>query len=261
VASGRELDGLARDLASGQISRRVALGRLAGAAAGVTLASIPGASALASRSNKCPKSRRCGDKCCPKHASCKHGKCKCDAGYSKCGRKCVNFQSDATHCGDCDTVCDGGRDCIEGTCSECSTAEDCPQADGDCKAATCEDGVCGQVNDDGDFPALGQCFSSSCSGGTPMVQPLNQGDPCNESGGSVCDGAGNCVQSCSINSDCPGGTNDSCSKSFCATGICRTRETDGQQCGATTTGCPMTQHRDLCCSNGVCDTGCGNCSS
>ena len=121
MGSGRELDGLARDLASGQISRRAALGRLAGAAAGVTIASIPGASALASRSKKCPKSRRCGEKCCPKHAKCKHGKCKCVAGYSKCGKKCFDLQTSPKHCGDCDIACADGEVCSNGACMSLQT--------------------------------------------------------------------------------------------------------------------------------------------
>jgi hypothetical protein len=257
VARDKQLDALARELASGQISRRAALRRLAGAAIGLTVASVPGASALASTdSKKCPKSRRCGDKCCPKHASCKRGKCKCDSGYAKCGKKCVDFQSDATHCGDCDTVCDPGRACIGGTCAECSTPEDCPQADGDCKAATCENGVCGEVNDDNDFPSAGQCFSSSCVAGTPSVQPRDQGTACNENGGSVCNGSGQCVVPCSTNTDC-GGNASPCSKQFCAGGYCMTRETDGQECGAQ--GCGPGMIRALCCTNGICSQVCGDC--
>src|SRR5262245_47600714 len=100
MQGGRDLEGLARDLASGRISRRSALGRLAGAAAGVAIASIPGASALARSSKVCPRERRCGNKCCSKHAKCRHGKCKCVEGYAKCGKKCVDLQTNPKHCGD-----------------------------------------------------------------------------------------------------------------------------------------------------------------
>ena len=258
MSSGRELDQLARDLAQGGISRRTALGRLAGAALGVGIASIPGASALAAGdAKKCPKSRRCGDKCCPKHARCKRGKCKCDSGYTKCGKRCVDLQSDAAHCGDCDIACDEGRACIGGTCAECSAAEDCPQADGDCKAATCEDGVCGEVNDDGDFPSVGQCFESTCSDGTPNVHPVAQGAACNENGGSICNAQGDCVVPCSTNADC-GGTDSACSEHICQSGICLTRTTEGDFCGIQQCG-PPGFGREICCTGGTCSQICSTC--
>jgi hypothetical protein len=117
MGSGRGLDELARELAAGRISRRAALGRLAGGAAGLAIASIPGAEALGfTGSKRCPKSRRCDGKCCPNHAHCKHGKCTCDGGYTKCGRKCVDLQASPKNCGDCGHACVEGETCEAGEC-------------------------------------------------------------------------------------------------------------------------------------------------
>ncbi len=87
MGEGARLDDLARDLARGAISRRTALRRLAAGALGIGLAATPSALADELERGNCPKSRRCGKKCCPKGAKCKNGKCKCKGGKTKCGKK------------------------------------------------------------------------------------------------------------------------------------------------------------------------------
>lgn len=147
MGSGKDLDGVARDLATGQLSRRGALGRLFGAGAVAVAAAVP-ATALGDSPTKrrrrrdlkkCPSSRRCGNKCCPKFAKCKDGKCKCTGGLELCGKECVDLPSDHDHCGDCCTKCGEGQSCNGGKCfcdnptttwcgEECCTvAEACDQ--------------------------------------------------------------------------------------------------------------------------------------
>ena len=61
-----------------------------------------------------------------------------------------------------------------------------------------------QVADDSDLPPDdgNQCRGEICSGGTPSHPLQPQGTACNQNGGTLCDGMGNCVQ-CLMAADCP----------------------------------------------------------
>ncbi|MDX6587312.1 MAG: hypothetical protein QOI31_1785 [Solirubrobacterales bacterium] len=113
---GDRLDGLARELASGEISRRGALKRIVAAGLGLGAAATPGlAHALG---GGCPGNRvKCGKKCCPENAKCKKGKCKCKRGFTKCGKKCVDTETSLQHCGECENECVGDESCVEGVCA------------------------------------------------------------------------------------------------------------------------------------------------
>jgi hypothetical protein len=107
------LDAIARDLAAGAISRRTALRRFAGMSVAAVL---PGALFATHASAACPTSRRCKGRCCPNHAHCANGKCKCTKPYSKCGKSCRNLHTDAKNCGTCGHRCAAGETCAKGTC-------------------------------------------------------------------------------------------------------------------------------------------------
>lgn len=118
MASREDINGVARDLASGHVSRRAALGRLFGAGVGVAAVVSPVA-ALASRTKSCPKPRRCGDRCCSADKVCKDGKCvlSCGPGKTLCGDVCVNLKTDYLHCGACKCAeCGVGQACDNGKC-------------------------------------------------------------------------------------------------------------------------------------------------
>lgn len=42
---------------------------------------------------------------------------KCKGGTSKCGKQCVNLQTDSANCGACGAACTGGRSCTGGSCT------------------------------------------------------------------------------------------------------------------------------------------------
>ncbi|UQA56081.1 hypothetical protein [Polyangium aurulentum] len=123
----------------------------------------------------------------------------CD-GASRCV-ECV----EATDCG-VSTSCTTWS-CEENTCSrtiapEGPTAE---QSKGDCKERRCDvDGNEMDVALDSDIP-VGICRNGTCKDGVPDVYTTQEGLPCSEGGGKVCDGFGHCV-ACVIATDCGSGS-------------------------------------------------------
>ncbi len=106
----------------------------------------------------------------------------------------------------------------------CTTPAECPGQDTECQTRTCNLGVCGltfqpagtvistqilgdchrnqcdglgnivPVIDDGDpFIDGNQCTDDLCIAGTPVNPPSPAGTACTQNGGTMCDGAGNCV--------------------------------------------------------------------
>ena len=132
------------------------------------------------------------------------------------------------------TSCENGAGACDafGTCVECLVAVTCPGVDDECKTRTCLGGTCGfsftpagtptslqtpqdchvlQCNgagavvaaiNNGDLPFDGlQCTNDVCNAGVPSNPPFAAGSPCNELGGSYCNGTGQCVE-CVTNAQC-----------------------------------------------------------
>ncbi len=141
-------------------------------------------------------------------------------------------------------MCDG-----HGTCVGCLAASDCPGNDSDCATRTCvnstcafnlaapgtltqtqtagdcQDNICdgdggiAQIADDNDVANDGNpCTLEACTNGVPSSTPVGAGTSCNASGGTQCDGRGNCVGCLSVN-DCPG-TDTDCRQRTCNNGTC-----------------------------------------
>ncbi|MFO0684837.1 MAG: hypothetical protein U0234_22460 [Sandaracinus sp.] len=129
----------------------------------------------------------------------------------------------------------------------CQGPSDCPATGNECVMATCDLGVCGTmnlgsshivatqtsgdchivvcdgaggtttINDDSDPPPATECEAFTCNAGSVVSNPEPTTTTCT-TGGTVCDGAGNCV-ACNVPSDCPS-LGGECVVSFCMTHTC-----------------------------------------
>jgi hypothetical protein len=120
-----------------------------------------------------------------------------------------------------DNTC-GGADVAQGIEISAQTA-------GDCKKVVCDgNGGTEPVADPADVPDdpnPDDCMVPVCVGDTPGETEAPEGAACNQSGGSFCDGAGNCVE-CTEEEQCPIG--DPCETPTCVANVC----------GVDTSGCP-----------------------
>jgi hypothetical protein len=136
-----------------------------------------------------------------------------------------------------------------GACVGCLSATDCPGQDTACQTRVCSAGMCGfayapaglfvsdpvmgdckrnECNGSGQIVAapsptdlpndMNSCTGDTCVGGAPSFVPLAQGTVCNQNGGTMCNGAGACVQ-CVSPSTCPG-QDDECKVRSCDAGKC-----------------------------------------
>ena len=111
----------------------------------------------------------------------------------------------------------------------CASPIECPGADGDCSARTCNGGVCGE-----------------------SYSPF--GTACNEGGGEVCDGSGHCEKdlgtSCASAGEC---ASNACADGVCCDdacdGACEACDTSPGQCTPVVAGADP----DSECGGGVCD--------
>jgi hypothetical protein len=149
------------------------------------------------------------------------------------------------------TSCGGAKICdANGNCVGCVVVGDCAGTDTECHHRICDvGGVCKVINedlgtrlssqtlndckadvcdgnggettevDDTDKPVDGlQCTSDVCTSGVPTNPPVTSGTACTESGGTMCNATGQCVE-CLALTDCTGSEND-CQTRTCISGSC-----------------------------------------
>jgi plastocyanin len=148
------------------------------------------------------------------------------------------------------TVCGANQACDgAGACTGCVTAATCPGTDTECQTRTCAASVCGfsfmasgtavamqtagdckknqcngagaivSANDNVDLPVdANQCSNDVCTSGVPSNPPTSAGSVCAQNGGTLCSGAGVCVQ-CLTASTCPG-VDTECQARTCTLGAC-----------------------------------------
>jgi hypothetical protein len=180
----------------------------------------------------------------------------------------------------------------QGQCVGCTVASDCSGTDDFCKTKTCVNNVCGvsftgantplpaadqTAGDCGtkvcngtgsittvaaptDVPVDGNaCTLDQCTGGTtPANPPAPPGASCS-TGGTVCDGAGACVQCVNV-SQC--GTAAVCNTKACVNNACVNGfSPPGTPCGAASCTGGVAQAEDTCNGSGSCQQGAStNCS-
>jgi plastocyanin len=161
-----------------------------------------------------------------------------------------------------------GTACMEKACNEgmCGldmlpAGTEVPDEDvpGDCQVAVCDaqGNVAGET-DDTDVPDDGEdCTVDGCMQGNPTSLSAPAGAPCMTGGGTVCDGAGSCVE-CNDTPDCSGGevcVDNQCVPPSCMDAVLNGDETDTDCGGPVCAGC---MNGLMCvidddCSSGFCD--------
>lgn len=151
--------------------------------------------------------------------------------------------------------------CDAGMCSEAfapAGTQTTAQVLGDCKLSVCDGaGQIASQNDDTDISSdQNECTEDTCVDGTAMSEPVPSGATCSEGGGTVCDGAGACVE-CVSNADCMMGIcgpGNVCITELCNDAVKNGSETD-VDCGGM--DCPPCVPGDECllaadCTSGIC---------
>lgn len=183
--------------------------------------------------------------------ACTQGGTVCD-GFGACVQ-CVAASDCTGPSGECETPT-----CVGNTCGRWTADAGTPlstQTAGNCQTAVCDgDGGTGSTPTDSDVPVDGQqCTDDVCTTGVPSNPPLGSGATCSQSGGTVCDGAGACVE-------CVSGAQ--CASLVCASNVCQPAsctdlvrngaETD-VDCGGST--CPPCAPTRNCAVGADCQTG------
>jgi hypothetical protein len=157
------------------------------------------------------------------------------------------------------TACAAGECDAAGACIGCDEPSDCGGTSTFCEAVTCEAQMCGiattpsgtelpdqtsgdcqrlecdgrgnsaAVAEDADVPADdgNDCTEDTCVAGQAAHPPRSSGTACTSNGGSVCDGAGTCVE-CTQNSQCGGG--GGCMLAACMDNACTLVPNTGAAC-------------------------------
>ncbi|MEZ4409604.1 MAG: MXAN_6577-like cysteine-rich protein [Polyangiales bacterium] len=160
----------------------------------------------------------------------------CTASETVCDGRCVDTQTDASHCGACGTPCAAGSACRAGACELV-----CPAGQTVCAGACVtlasdpsHCGACGTACAAGQTCAAGAC---ACPAGTTLC-----GDRCvdTQSDAAHC---GACTTACSTGEVCAmGACRLSCPAGQTACGsACVTLATDALHCGACSTACAAGQ--------------------
>ncbi len=214
--------------------------------------------------------------------------CPGPAPSASCTDGAKNGDETAVDCGgSCGACANGGactadRDCQSGhcgaeqSCVECVSATTCPGTDSECRARTCNGGVCGfsnqpqgtelgqqtagdckvnacdgngaaaSVNDDSDLPVdQNPCTDDVCTAGVPSNPPRATGAGCAADGGTSlkCSATATCV-GCLAPADCMG-TDSECGARTCTAGVCGVRFVDA--------GIPVATQSAGDCKRTVCD--------
>jgi len=218
----------------------------------------------------------------------------CMSPMAMCGDRCVDTQTDTTHCGTCGNACPMGQNCVAGSCACLAGRTACTGICVDTQTDDRNCGTCGTTCPTGQSCAAGACVCpmgqtlcggacvdtttstancGACGNACPMSQSCTAGACACPTGRTAC-GTGSmtlCVDTTADNNNC-GGCGVSCSggqtctagacacptgQTFCG-GACVDTTTAQSHCGACGTACGSAQT----CTAGTCtcpmgQTACG----
>lgn len=148
-----------------------------------------------------------------------------------CLGQCVDFSSDARHCGGCGLACAGTDVCVEGACVDCPTGQTlCGSACADLEIDAQNCGACGSPCAEGEVCEGGACVFDACPGqtrcGGACVDVSSDPAHC-----GACDNACPATQGCVEGACVPG-----CFASCAGIG-CTDLGHDPQNCGACGNAC------------------------
>jgi len=153
-------DELAKELATGTLSRGKALRLVGGALIGAALASVPGVALADDDCRRLGRECRRDSQCCSRNCI-RRGDdkvCGCPSGQSRCGDRCVNLKTNERHCGSCSERCATNQTCCNGNCVNLQRNEN-----------NC--GRCGNR-----CPEESECVRGECQGSCPPERTLTEGE-------------------------------------------------------------------------------------
>ncbi len=184
------------------------------------------------------------DEDCTEGWRCEAGSCKemtCPSAQLRCGRLCVDAQTDPKHCGRCGVACSGGNLCRGGQC-RCSDGQiECNSVCVDLATNNLHCGRCANSCGERKQCSGGQCLCKQgdvvC--GNDCVELLTNDKHC-----------GRCDNSCSNYERCEGGVCKCRDASGLCGGVCVDIASDQKHCGGCDRPCDPFSER---CSSGKCD--------
>jgi hypothetical protein len=188
---------------------------------------------------------------CGPESVCSAGQCAetCAAGFSDCGGRCRDLQSDGENCGVCGQACAEDEVCSSGVCtSTCdATLTDCGGSCRDLASDRANCGACGEICDENEVCSLGRCIVE-CAPGL-----VDCGGSCRDTQSDRAH-CGTCGVACPPGEVCSEGACEfACAEglSNCG-GSCRDLQSDNAYCGTCEESCGP----DEVCSGGVCTSDC-----
>lgn len=220
------------------------------------------------------------DNDCCAGMKCQNDECTCENGFTKCGARCYDLDTDETHCGACSTVCGAGESCCSGDCVDLNTDRDhCAACAAACAAdEICLEGVCTPCPTGNQVCGNVCCLSSqtccdevcvddldsnanhcgACGNLCPRICPKNLDDPSICSGPRCCSN-GECLASLEFDRNNCGDCGHACAAGeTCCSGECVDLDSNSGHCGTCGDAC---RNGRTCC-NGACrnlDSDAGNC--
>lgn len=180
---------------------------------------------------------------CPGESRCQSGNCEitpCPSGQLRCGKECVDPQTDPQHCGRCSLACTGGNACQKGVCLCLNGQTECKGACVDITQSNAHCGGCENACGDRKVCRQSRCACRSdlleCSGDCADINNDNQH-------------CGGCGKSCGSYETCKSGKCECKDLKGVCGGVCVDIAKDSKHCGGCDQVCDSNKEQ---CVGGKC---------